>query len=347
MRSRTYLAILQLWRIRGIHLAVGVGIVCGITSTGAFGRQPKMNRDSNGLYGVQCFASYSLFEALRCDASIYQCQYVSHHADSIPGKAIEYGQIILTVSNTLFGSPAKRLVLPYSRLSPDRPGHDYFAIWPDPTKLKAHAELFVVVVPHTYDRTAAVIPGVDSAASHVYLATPADGAFMERIGSIEKLYAGGGQRKILAEAHAGIGDPDRRIRDYTGDLLLDLLDTSPDSVIEMLSADAMGAKQGAPGPSAFSAIALLGRSMRDGSRPVKVRIAACRGLALAVADSRDKSLRSAAAWTLAVLVAPESFSTPTVVVVRGPAWKGLPFTALDALSPAEIGRLRASVAQLA
>ena len=113
---------------------------------------------------------------------------------------------------------------------------DYSPIWPDPTTLKPQAELCIIVVPHSYDRSAAIVAGVDSAASEVFVGNgPAAESFkfIERICEIEKLRTDGKTAKFREGLKAAIADKDKRIRSYAIDALFgEFMGSEPEQVMD-------------------------------------------------------------------------------------------------------------------
>ena len=268
-----------------------------------------------------------------------------------PGEVIETGSVTVDVLQTLRGSSAKRLVLPFSRL---RQGtalvfSGYSAIWPDPASLKVGAELCIIVVPHAYERAALVIPGVSSAASLVIVVTPNTPnqlRFIERICALADLKERRNNPKLLEELQKSLADEDGRVRDYAGSVLLDtFLDDAPNRVIEMLRAVALAPTT--DGAAARDAAGLLNTHVRDEAEPLKVRAALFRTELLVVIGRDDRKLRAAIIELLAFEIATESYETPNAQVLFASKRPPLPFKPTEVLADDERKRLAAVVGEFA
>ncbi|HET6247873.1 MAG TPA: hypothetical protein VFE47_09255 [Tepidisphaeraceae bacterium] len=342
---------LRLFRKNSVALTLWtvVAISAAADCSPALARPPRIQPEPNGLYKVESVDN--LNEAMAYDARVYRCTIGNLRVDSPPNAQVEFGKMTLRVSRVLLGDETNEAVVQYVRTYPPAQFCDHSSIWDDPSFWKPGQELCVIVIPHSYDPTGPVIPGVESAVSRVYIASgpgATEPAGLEKVCQLEKLRRAPDKSDFFKSIERALSDKGDIVSGYACEAATtDGMAALPDHFIEVFYRDVLHPKAEAISQGTCSAMTRsLGRTMRNSHVPLKAQIAAAHALAMLLIDAPDPTIRFGISIDLGSAISPEFFSDPdSKNPYHGPG--PLPFKAVDVLSAAELARLRPFVADLA
>lgn len=336
---------------RSVFLTAAV-VACAFSGARAGDRKLQLDSRPGDLVEIQNFQEpQSIYWSLGYGASIYQGMVVDHHALSDPNSAIEYGIVTVQVSKTYWGNPKGQVVIPYSILTPGRRGFHYFPIWPSSAISKPKEEICVVLVPHSFDRAAGVLPGIESAASYVFVADRGPEKsfdFVESICSLEKNATIENQSKRFQELQDSTTNTDERVRRYAVDALAnEFMNEFSERSMDALRLQVTRAKEiGTNVTEARHDISLMRTLATDTRLSTKAKAAAARSLALLILETSDITLRATEVENFAAVISSKSFETPDVTVVRGQSFQVPPIKASELISTKDVSQLRIAINEL-